>query len=82
MSATRDAATDAKAAPNVAQDNDVITDEVRRFSVEELINRTRLLEAEIGIMKREKQNIIHERRAQEEKIKENVQKIKVSSCRC
>lgn len=59
------------------KDGDVITDEVLRYSVDELVSRTRLLETEVKIMKSETMRISHELQAQKEKIKENTEKIKV-----
>ncbi|OQR71634.1 26S protease regulatory subunit 6A-like [Tropilaelaps mercedesae] len=60
------------------KDGDVITDEVLRYSVDELVSRTRLLETEVKIMKSETMRISHELQAQKEKIKENREKIKVN----
>ncbi|XP_073990854.1 26S proteasome regulatory subunit Rpt5 [Rhodnius prolixus] len=58
--------------------NDVITDEIRRMSTEEIISRTRLLDNEIKIMKSELLRVSHELQAQNEKIRENTEKIKVN----
>lgn len=63
------------------KDSDVITDEVLRYSVDELVSRTRLLETEVKIMKSETMRISHELQAQKEKIKENTEKIKVTTHR-
>lgn len=57
---------------------DVITDEIRRMSTEEIISRTRLLDNEIKIMKSELLRVSHELQAQNEKIRENTEKIKVN----
>ncbi|XP_070566753.1 26S proteasome regulatory subunit 6A-B isoform X2 [Ptychodera flava] len=55
-----------------------IGEEVLRMSTEEIIQRTRLLDNEIKIMKSETMRISHELQAQKEKIKENTEKIKVN----
>lgn len=60
------------------KDGDVITDEVLRYSTDELNSRMRLLDTEIKIMKSETMRISHEMQAQKEKIKENTEKIKVN----
>ena len=59
------------------KDGDIITDEVLRYSTDELQSRSRLLDTEIKIMKSETMRISHELQAQKEKIKENTEKIKV-----
>uniref|UniRef100_A0A0V0G6G3 Putative atp-dependent 26s proteasome regulatory subunit posttranslational modification n=3 Tax=Triatominae TaxID=70999 RepID=A0A0V0G6G3_TRIDM len=58
--------------------DDVITDEIRRMSTEEIVSRTRLLDNEIKIMKSELMRVSHELQAQNEKIRENTEKIKVN----
>lgn len=45
---------------------------------EDIIGRTRLLECEIKIMKSDVMRISHELQAQNDKIKENTEKIKVN----
>lgn len=62
----------------VPKDDDVVTDEVLRYSIVELVSRTQLLDTEIKIMKSETMRISHELQAQKEKIKENTEKIKVN----
>ncbi|XP_047139886.1 26S proteasome regulatory subunit 6A-B [Hydra vulgaris] len=52
--------------------------EVLRMGNDELISRTRLLDNEIKIMKSEILRVSHEQHAMKEKIKENVEKIKVN----
>lgn len=49
-----------------------------RMGNDEIISRTRLLDNEIKIMKSEVMRISHETQAQNEKIKENTEKIKVN----
>ncbi|XP_002737235.1 26S proteasome regulatory subunit 6A-B [Saccoglossus kowalevskii] len=55
-----------------------VGEEVLRMSTDEIIQRTRLLDNEIKIMKSETMRISHELQAQKEKIKENTEKIKVN----
>ncbi|XP_077978001.1 26S proteasome regulatory subunit 6A-B [Glandiceps talaboti] len=55
-----------------------IGEEVLRMSTDEIIQRTRLLDNEIKIMKSETMRISHELQAQKEKIKENTEKIKLN----
>ena len=52
--------------------------EVLRMGNDELVSRTRLLDNEIKIMKSEILRVSHEQHAMKEKIKENVEKIKVN----
>ena len=52
--------------------------EVSKMSTDEVVARTRLLDNDIRIMKSEIVRISHEKQAQEDKIKENTEKIKVS----
>ena len=54
--------------------------EVSKMSTDEIVARTRLLDNDIRIMKSEIVRIQHEKQAQEDKIKENTEKIKVSGC--
>ena len=51
--------------------------EVSKMSTDEIVARTRLLDNDIRIMKSEVVRISHEKQAQEDKIKENTEKIKV-----
>lgn len=60
------------------KDGSIITDEVLRYTTEELMSRSRLMDTEIKIMKSETMRISHELQAQKEKIKENAEKIKVN----
>lgn len=48
------------------------------MSTDEIVSRTRLLDNEIKIMKSDVMRISHELQAQNEKIKENTEKIKVN----
>merc|ERR1719317_1537836 len=52
--------------------------EVSKMSTDEIVARTRLLDNDIRIMKSEVVRISHEKQAQEDKIKENTEKIKVN----
>jgi len=51
---------------------------VLRMSTDEIVNRTRLLDSDIKIMKSEIMRINHELQTQKDKIKENAEKIKVN----
>lgn len=51
---------------------------MRRWSVDDINSRARLLDNEIRIMKSEVTRIQHELQTQREKIKENTEKIKVN----
>ncbi|CAB0028076.1 unnamed protein product [Trichogramma brassicae] len=57
---------------------ETIRDEILRMSTDEITSRTRLLDNEIKIMKSEVMRISHELQAQNDKIKENTEKIKVN----
>ncbi|KAF5920632.1 hypothetical protein HPG69_011212, partial [Diceros bicornis minor] len=57
---------------------DGIGEEVLKMSTEEIIQRTRLLDSEIKIMKSEVLRVTHELQAMKDKIKENSEKIKVN----
>ncbi|MFT7814553.1 26S protease regulatory subunit 6A [Arapaima gigas] len=57
---------------------DGIGEEVLKMSTEEIIQRTRLLDSEIKIMKSEVLRVTHELQAMKDKIKENTEKIKVN----
>uniref|UniRef100_A0A4W3HW55 Proteasome 26S subunit, ATPase 3 n=1 Tax=Callorhinchus milii TaxID=7868 RepID=A0A4W3HW55_CALMI len=53
-------------------------EEVLKMSTEEIVQRTRLLDSEIKIMKSEVLRVTHELQAMKDKIKENSEKIKVN----
>ncbi|XP_042315719.1 26S proteasome regulatory subunit 6A [Sceloporus undulatus] len=57
---------------------DGIGEEVLKMSTEEIVQRTRLLDSEIKIMKSEVLRVTHELQAMKDKIKENSEKIKVN----
>ncbi|KAM8971717.1 26S proteasome regulatory subunit 6A [Sarcophilus harrisii] len=59
-------------------EQDGIGEEVLKMSTEEIIQRTRLLDSEIKIMKSEVLRVTHELQAMKDKIKENSEKIKVN----
>ncbi|KAF0507843.1 P-loop containing nucleoside triphosphate hydrolase protein [Gigaspora rosea] len=52
--------------------------EILKSSTDDIINRTRLLENEIKVMKSEHMRLIHEQNSMKEKIKDNREKIKVN----
>ena len=60
------------------EEEDDVMKEVSKMSTDEVVARTRLLDNDIRIMKSEIVRISHEKQAQEDKIKENTEKIKVS----
>ncbi|KAL3898240.1 MAG: hypothetical protein SGCHY_002880 [Lobulomycetales sp.] len=55
-----------------------LDDEILRASTDEIISRIKLLENDIKIMKSEQMRISHEHLAQKDKIKDNVEKIKLN----
>ncbi|KAI4497939.1 hypothetical protein M0802_007055 [Mischocyttarus mexicanus] len=57
---------------------EILGEDVLRMSTDEIVSRTRLLDNEIKIMKSEVMRISHELQAQNDKIKENTEKIKVN----
>ncbi|XP_072277645.1 26S proteasome regulatory subunit 6A [Pyxicephalus adspersus] len=59
-------------------EQDGVGQEVLKMSTEEIIQRTRLLDSEIKIMKSEVLRVTHELQAMKDKIKENSEKIKVN----
>ena len=59
-------------------EQDGIREEVLKMSTEEIIQRTRLLDSEIKIMKSEVLWVTHELQAMKNKTKENIEKIKVN----
>jgi len=60
------------------EEEDDVMKEVSKMSTDEVVARTRLLDNDIRIMKSEIVRISHEKQAQEDKIKENTEKIKVN----
>jgi len=57
---------------------DEIADETRNMSNTDLRQRIRLLDNDIRVMKSDVQRIVHESRAQKERIRENVEKVKMN----
>lgn len=55
-----------------------VGEEVMQMSTDEIVSRSRLLDNEVKIMKSEVMRISHELQAQNDKIKENTEKIKVN----
>lgn len=62
---------------SIWEDGDELGEEVMRMSTDEISSRTRLMDNEIKIMKSELMRITHEVQAQNDKIKDNTEKIKV-----
>jgi 26S proteasome regulatory subunit T5 len=63
---------------SAAPQEEVLDDEILRSSTDEISNRIRLLENDIKIMKSEALRINHEHLAQKDKIKDNLEKIKLN----
>ena len=59
-------------------DENAMDKEIQMMSNDELLSRTRLLDSEIKIMKSEQLRITHETQTQNDKIRENTEKIKVN----
>jgi len=55
-----------------------IDEEILRAPVEEIIQRTRLLETEVKVLKGEEQNLSHEKVQKENEIRENSEKVKLN----
>ena len=60
------------------EEPDEIDDETRSMSNTDLRQRIRLLDNDIRVMKSDVQRIAHESRAQKERIRENVEKVKMN----
>jgi ATP-dependent 26S proteasome regulatory subunit len=60
------------------QEDDILDDETRNMSTSELRQRIMLLDNDIRVMKSEVQRISHESRAQKERIRENMEKVKMN----
>ncbi|CAG8584814.1 18335_t:CDS:10 [Dentiscutata erythropus] len=70
---------DDKSLWNQAEDGlEDLGQEILKSSTDDIINRTRLLENEIKVMKSEHMRLIHEQNSMKEKIKDNREKIKVN----
>jgi len=63
---------------NADEDLEEISAEILKASTEEIMNRTRLMENEVKIMRAENNRLGHEKTAMEEKIKDNTEKIKLN----
>jgi len=59
-------------------DDDILTDDLKRASNEEIQQRIRLLENDVRVMKGEQQRLNHEMKNNEEKTKDNKEKIKLN----
>jgi len=59
-------------------DDDILTDELKKASADEINQRIRLLDNDIRIMKSEQQRLHHELKTIEEKTKDNKEKIKLN----
>ncbi|KAG9295863.1 hypothetical protein G9A89_006602 [Geosiphon pyriformis] len=62
----------------VEDEEEPLPQEILRASTEEIVNRTRLLENEIKVMRSEHVRLTHEQTSMKEKIKDNKEKIKVN----
>merc|ERR1719362_1843971 len=59
-------------------EDDIITDDLKRASTEEIQQRIRLLDNDVRVMKSEQQRLHHELKTIEEKTKDNKEKIKLN----
>merc|ERR1719497_265390 len=59
-------------------EDDILTDELKRASADEIQQRIRLLDNDVRIMKSEQQRLHHEMKTIEEKTKDNKEKIKLN----
>lgn len=60
---------------NKPEEEDELDEEILNSATRDIINRRRLLENDMRIMKSEYQRLTHEKNAMNEKIKDNVEKI-------
>lgn len=66
---------DAESEKKKTEEEDLIDAEILHSSTRDIINRRRLLENDMRIMKSEFQRLTHEQTAMKEKIKDNIDKI-------
>jgi len=64
--------------PSLWEESDLIPDEIKRASVEEIEQRTRLIENELQVINTEIRRLNHEQKREQEKIHENLEKIKLN----
>jgi len=69
---------DDPAAAAAAEDEDMIDDETAAMSISELRQRIQLIDNEVRIFRSDIQRIQHESRAQRERIRENIEKVKLN----
>lgn len=62
------------------EEDDMLDEELLRSSTRDIINRRKLLENDMRIMKSEFQRLTHEQTTMKEKIKDNVDKIENNRC--
>lgn len=62
----------------LVDEEETLGEEVLRMDTTDIVGRTRLLDSEVKIMRSEIMRISHELQSQKDKIKENVEKIKVN----
>lgn len=67
--------TEMKDAEQKKEDDDIFDEEILRSSTRDIINRRKLLENDMRIMKSEFQRLTHEQNTMKEKIKDNMDKI-------
>lgn len=77
-SATAAGAEESKTDGPAAEDEDMIDDETAAMSIAELRQRIQLIDNEIRIFRSDIQRIQHESRAQRERIRENIEKVKLN----
>jgi 26S proteasome regulatory subunit T5 len=57
---------------------DDLGDEIARADTDEIVQRTRMIENEVKVLRTETSRLLHEHNGQKEKIKENAEKIKLN----
>ena len=73
-----DSPTQETASSSPVEEDDILGSDVLAMSNAELRQRTTMIENEIRMMKSELQRIRHESQGQQERIKENIEKVKVN----
>lgn len=66
---------DAESKPQEAQEDDLLDSEILHSSTRDIVNRTKLLDNDMRIMRSEFQRLTHEQNTMKEKIKDNMDKI-------
>merc|ERR1719386_168630 len=77
-SATGDQAKSGLDSADIWGEDDILTDDLKRASNDEIQQRIRLLDNDIRVMKSEQQRLNHELKTIKEKTKDNTEKIKLN----